>query len=157
MHTSDHDIVISRTVSAPRDKVWEAFTKPEHIAQWWGPNGFTNTIHEMDVRPGGVWRFLMHGPDGTDYPNKITYEEVRKPEFLSYIHTDDKDSPEETFHATATFEEEDNLEGGPGAKTKVTLRLTLATKEDAERKKKFGAVEGGKQTMARLDAYVSKM
>lgn len=148
--SSENELVISRTVSAPREKVWKVWTDPEHIKHWWGPNGFTNTIHEMDVRPGGVWRFMMHGPDGKDWPNKIVYEEVREPEFLSYLHTDDKDTPEETFHATATFEEE-------GDKTKVTLRLILASKEDLERKKKFGVVEGGSQTLARLDAYVSAL
>ena len=58
------------------------WTDPEHVAKWWGPTGFTNTIYEMDVRPGGVWRFVMHGPDGIDYQNKIVYIEVVKPERL---------------------------------------------------------------------------
>ena len=56
-----------------------------------GPNGFTTTIHEMDVQVGGVWRFIMHGPDGTDYPNKIVYREIVKPERLVYDHGDDND------------------------------------------------------------------
>ena len=62
-------IVVKRLVDAPRELVWTAWTEPKHIAQWWGPNGFTNTIHAMDVKPGGVWRFIMHGPDGTHYPH----------------------------------------------------------------------------------------
>ncbi len=67
----DREIVLTRRIKAPRELVWEAYTKPEHVMQWYGPNGFTLTIHEMDVRVGGVWRFMMHGPDGTDYPNPI--------------------------------------------------------------------------------------
>lgn len=72
------------------------WTDPKHIA-WWGPNGFTNTIHEMNVKPGGVWRFIMHGPDGTDYPNKILFIEVVKPERLVYTHGSDEDNDPNQF------------------------------------------------------------
>src|SRR6266852_4602923 len=78
----DREIVITRLLDAPRELAFQAWTEPQHVAHWWGPNGFTNTIHEMDVRPGGVWRFIMHGPDGTDYKNEIVYVEVVKPERL---------------------------------------------------------------------------
>jgi uncharacterized protein YndB with AHSA1/START domain len=77
------------------------WTDPNHVAQWWGPKGFTNTIHEMDVRPGGVWRFVMHGPDGVDYQNKIVFIEVVKPERLVYDHVS---GPK--FHVTVTFTEQ---------------------------------------------------
>jgi uncharacterized protein YndB with AHSA1/START domain len=70
---SEREIVITRVVDAPPEVVFRAFTEPEHVVHWWGPFGFTNTIYEMAVRPGGVWRFNMHGPDGTDYPNEIHY------------------------------------------------------------------------------------
>lgn len=69
--TADREIATTRIFDAPRKLVWKAWTDPNHVAHWWGPNGFTNTIHEMNVAPGGVWRFMMHGPDGTDWPNKI--------------------------------------------------------------------------------------
>lgn len=59
--TADREIVISRVVSAPRELVWEAWTDPKQVAQWWGPRGFSTTIEEMDVRPGGVWKHVMHG------------------------------------------------------------------------------------------------
>jgi uncharacterized protein YndB with AHSA1/START domain len=65
--TSDRENVTTRVFDAPRELVFRAWTNPKHESQWWGPNGFTNTIHEMDVRPGSVWRFVMHGPDGVDY------------------------------------------------------------------------------------------
>ena len=74
--TAQRELVITRIFDAPRELVWRAWTDPKHVAQWWGPNGFTNTIHEMDVRPGGVWRFVMHGPDGVDYANKIVFGEI---------------------------------------------------------------------------------
>ena len=67
-HTADREIVATRVFDAPRDLVFRMWTDPAHIVHWWGPNGFTTTIHEMDVRPGGMWRFIMHGPDGVDYP-----------------------------------------------------------------------------------------
>jgi uncharacterized protein YndB with AHSA1/START domain len=97
-------IIFNREFDAPRDLVWQAWTDPKHIVHWWGPNGFTNTIHAMDVRPGGVWRFIMHGPDGTDYPNKIIYREVVKPERLVYDHSGD-DNPDDphVFQVLVTF------------------------------------------------------
>ena len=85
--TANREIVATRIYGAPRELVWRVWTDPKHIAQWWGPQGFTNTIREMEVRPGGAWRFTMHGPDGKDYPNEIVFTEVMKPERLAYDHT----------------------------------------------------------------------
>ena len=73
-------------LDAPRELVFSAFTDPKHLAQWWGPNGFTTTTHAFEFRPGGVWRFVMHGPDGRDYQNRITYEEIVRPERIVYRH-----------------------------------------------------------------------
>ena len=80
------EISITRVVSAPIELVWEVWTQPGHIAQWWGPSGFTNTIHRMDVVAGGHWDFIMHGPDGTNYRNEIVYVEVEKPIRIVYDH-----------------------------------------------------------------------
>ena len=80
--TSDREIVITREFDAPREVVWTAWTDAKQIKEWWGPRGFTTTTHVMDVRPDGVWRFVMHGPDGTDYPNRIVHTEIEKPERL---------------------------------------------------------------------------
>ena len=115
----------------------------------WGPNGFTNTIHEMAVRPGGVWRFIMHGPDGTDYPNYIVFDEIVRPERLTYAHGIDANNPPE-FHVTVTFEEESRG-------TRVTLRLVTETAEACDKIKASGAVEGGKQTLNRLEVYLKTM
>ena len=148
---ADREIALSRLVDAPRELVWDAWVKPEHVAKWWGPDGFTNTVHEMSVKPGGVWRVTMHGPDGTDYPNKIVFKEVKRPELLTYFHCDDGDDAGVAFDSTVTFEEK-------GGKTLVTLRVTLASSQERERLiEEVGALEGGKQTLGRLAAYAEKM
>jgi uncharacterized protein YndB with AHSA1/START domain len=144
--TADREIVTSRVLDAPRDLVFKAFTDPKHIVHWWGPNGFTNTIQKMDVRPGGVWEFVMHGPDGVDYPNRIVYVEVKKPERLVYDH-----GPAPRFHVTVTFEEHRR-------KTKVTMRALFETAAERDRVvEEFGAIEGAKQTLARLSEYLVNM
>lgn len=81
---ADREIVITRVFDAPRELVWNAWTDPKQIVRWWGPRGFITTIHEMDVRPGGVWKSTMHGPDGTDYPSQSVFVEVVKPERIVY-------------------------------------------------------------------------
>jgi uncharacterized protein YndB with AHSA1/START domain len=144
----DREIVIERIVNAPRELVWRAWTEPDQIAKWWGPNGFTTTIHEMHVRIGGVWRFIMHGPDGTDYPNRIVYREIVKPERLVYDHSDDEGN--DRFHSTVTFVAQ-------GKRTKVTLRAVFETAQARAAAVKFGAVEGGQQTLGRLEQHLASM
>lgn len=147
---SDREIVTSRVYDAPREMVWEAFTDPKQVVQWWGPNGFTTTIHEMDVRPGGHWRHTMHGPDGTDYPNQSIFKEVVKPERIVYGHGGGrKGAVGVSFEATWTFEVVDK------DKTRLTGRMVFATAEARDHiVKEYNAVEGGKQTFARLADYL---
>lgn len=140
---SDREIVAVRLLDAPRELVFDAFTDREHISRWWGPRGFTTTTHQMDVRPGGVWRFVMHGPDGVDYQNKVVYEEVRRPERLVYSHVSGP-----SFRATVTFA----VENG---KTRLTMRMVFESAAERERvAEKFGAVEGLHQTLDRLTEHV---
>lgn len=149
--TTDREIVLSRLLSAPRELVWRAWTEPEHLIHWWGPNGFTNTFQEIDIRPGGVWRFIMHGPDGVDYPNLIRFHEVVKPERMTYTHGSGKENDPDDFEVEVTFEEQ-------GEKTLVTLRMTLASAAIKEKMiKEVGAIEGGNQTLGRLEEYLKKM
>jgi len=140
--------VITRVIKAPREKVFDVFTNPDHLAQWWGPRGFTTSTFEMDVRPGGRWRYIMHGPDGTDYDNRIVYTEVVRPERLVYVHSHDIDDDPLQFNSSITFED---VEGG----TLVTLRVTASSEEQREDMISFGAVEGGTQTLARADEFLS--
>lgn len=133
------EIATTRLFDAPRELVWRMWTEPEHVKHWWGPRGFTNTIHQMDVRPGGMWKFIMHGPDGTNYRNEITYTEIVPPERLSYFH-----GPYPRFDVEVTFADE-------GGKTRIHMRMVFESA--AERDKvveKFGAVEGMHQTLERL-------
>ena len=148
--TSDREIVLSREYDAPRELVWRAYTDPAHLPNWWGPNGFTNTVHEIDVRPGGRWRFIMHGPDGTDHPNRIVYQEVTRPERLVFLHGEDVDDDPGAFHVTVTF---DDLDG----RTRVTQRMLFATAAQKKGVEQFGAVELGKQTLDKLAAYLRTM
>ena len=144
--TADREIVTTRLIDAPRELVFEAWTDPQHVAHWFGPNGFVTTTHAMDVRPGGVWRFTMRGPDGKDWPNVVTYEQVVRPERLVYLHGDETEP--DMFHNTITF---DDQEG----KTALTMRAvfkTAAARDFVARER--GAVEGGQQTVSRLEQYV---
>jgi uncharacterized protein YndB with AHSA1/START domain len=147
--TTDREITISRIFDAPRERVFDAFTDPAHIGEWWGPDGFTITTHEMDVRVGGTWRFIMHGPDGVDYPNRITYTQIVRPERIAYDHSDDADPPAVSFKATITFAER-------SGKTELTMSSLFPTAAERARVvEEHGAIEGGKQTLARLAAYLS--
>jgi len=150
--SSDREIVISRDFDAPCELVWEAWTDPKQVAQWWGPTGFSTTIEVMDVRPGGEWKHVMRGPDGAEYPNHSTFIEVVKPERIRYSHGGHKKGgPDVQFEATWTFEE---LKPG---KTRLTLRFVFpsAAARDVVANE-FGAIEGGKQTLARLAELLAK-
>lgn len=145
---TDREIVITRVLDAPRKRVFEAWTDPDQVGDWWGPDGFTTTTHEMDARPGGVWRHTMHGPDGTDYPNHIRYEEVT-PERIAYAHGSNEQH-EDGFRSTVTFEDEDG-----GRRTRLTLRMVFPTAGERQRVAEFGAVQGGIQTVGRLAHHVA--
>ena len=98
-------IIATRVLDAPRDLVFAVWTDPKHLAQWWGPDGFTTTTRSFEMRKGGVWRFVMHGPDGRDYQNRITYEEIVPPERLVYRHGGADDVEPVSFHVTVRFED----------------------------------------------------
>jgi uncharacterized protein YndB with AHSA1/START domain len=148
--TADREIVLSREFDAPRELVFQAYTDPRHLPIWWGPDGFSNTVHHIDVRPGGMWRFTMHGPDGKDWPNRIAYSEVVPNERLAYLHGDDVDDDPGAFQVTVRF---DDL----GGRTRVTQRMVFATAAQRAGVIQFGAVELGNQTMAKLAEYLKTM
>jgi uncharacterized protein YndB with AHSA1/START domain len=91
MESDPRAIIATRVFDAPRELVFAAWSDPAHLAHWWGPNGFTTTTSSFDMRPGGVWRFVMHGPDGRDFQNRITYEEIVSPLRIVYRHGGDED------------------------------------------------------------------
>jgi uncharacterized protein YndB with AHSA1/START domain len=151
--TSDREIIITRVFDAPRELVWEAWTNPQHVSKWWGPEGFTTTIEEMNVKPGGTWKHVMRGPDGTEYPNKSIFIEVVKPERIVYNHGGEKKGGAAVqFVATWTFERVEE------SKTRLTLHFVFPSAEARDTVvREFGAVEGGKQTLERLAGHLAKM
>jgi uncharacterized protein YndB with AHSA1/START domain len=148
-NASDREIVLSRVFDAPRTLVWKALTDPKHVPHWWGPNGYTITVKEVNVKPGGTWRFMMHGPDGTNYDTHVVYIEVTKPERLVYTMGDGADDPGK-FNVTITLEEQ-------AGKTKITMRMRFNTAEQREATVSFGAIELGYQTLEKLANYLPKV
>ena len=146
--TAGREIVVSRVVDAPRELVFEAFTEVRHLSRWWGPDGFTTTTRSFDFRVGGVWDFVMHGPDGTDHPEWISWTEIVPPERIALLHGESRDDPD-AFETVLTFEAD-------GAVTRVELRTVFPTRELRDRAvERYSAVEGGRQTLGNLAGYVT--
>ncbi|RYE76736.1 MAG: ATPase [Myxococcales bacterium] len=146
--TADREIVISRVIDAPRELVFEAFTEVRHLSQWWGPDGFTTTTRAFEFRVGGEWVFVMHGPDGTDYPEWIAWTEIVAPERIVLRHGETRGDPD-AFESVLTFAPD-------GAATRIEMRTVFPTRERRdEAVERYHAVEGGQQTLGNLAAYVT--
>ncbi len=144
--TADREIRISRLLHAPIELVWEVWTDPAHIKNWWGPNGFTNSITKMDIKPGGEWDLVMHGPDGTDFKNKSVFKEIIKHRKIVYEHVT---GPK--FTATIEFEKR-------GQSTFLNWQMLFETKEEfIQTVKTFKADEGLKQNIEKLDTYLHQL
>jgi uncharacterized protein YndB with AHSA1/START domain len=147
--TAEREVVISRVVHAPRELVFEAFTAVRHLSQWWGPDGFTTTTRAFEFRVGGVWDFVMHGPDGTDYQEWISWTEIASPERIALLHGEYRGDPN-AFESVLTFEAD-------GATTRIEMRTVFPTRElRDEAVEKYHAIEGGQETLSNLAAYVTK-
>jgi uncharacterized protein YndB with AHSA1/START domain len=136
-------LVLTRIFNAPRQLVFQVWTDPKHLAQWWGPRGFTTEIREMDVKPGGVWSYVMRAQDGNEYPFDGVYVEVVEPERLVFdgsIHG----APEQRVWTEVTFAER-------GGKTEVTVRQLYTFESDATR----GAPIGWNQQLDRLEEFLA--
>jgi uncharacterized protein YndB with AHSA1/START domain len=148
--TTDREIVISRVISAPRELVFEAFTEVRHLSRWWGPEAFTTTTRAFEFRVGGVWDFVMHGPDGTDYQEWISWTELTAPDRIALLHGEFLGDPN-AFESVLTFAPD-------GAGTRIEMRTVFPTKElRDEAVEKYHAIEGGRQTLSNLAAYVTEM
>lgn len=144
---AEREIVVTSTIEGSRDIVFAAYTEVRHLSRWWGPDGFTTTTHSFDFRPGGVWDFTMHGPDGTDYPNWVEYLEISPPERIVFRHGARADDPN-TFTSTVTISAKNGV-------SEVTLRSVFATKAQRDEVvKKYHAIEGAEQTLRALAGYV---
>ena len=148
--TADREIVISRVIRAPRELVFEAFTTVRHLSRWWGPEGFSTTTHSFEFRVGGAWDFVMHGPDGTDYQEWITWTEIVPSEVIAMLHGESRGDPN-TFESVLTFAPD-------GAATRIEMRTVFPTRElRDEAAEKYHAIEGGQQTLSNLAAYVTEI
>ena len=139
--TADREFVHSRLIDAPRERVFRAFSDPAHLARWWGPKGFTSTFQEFDFRPGGAWRFVMHGPDGANYPNESVFVEVVAPERVVFEHLSGHH-----FRMTVTFVPQ-------GTGTLVGWLQVFDTAAERQRIAKF-VLEANEQNLDRLAAEV---
>ena len=149
--TADREIVISRVISAPREVVFEAFTEVRHLSRWWGPEGFATTTRAFEFRVGGEWDFVMHGPDGTDYQEWISWSEIDPPARIALRHGQFRGDPD-AFESLITFAPDG------GGETRIEMRTVFPTKElRDEAVEKYHAIEGGRQTLSNLAAYVNEM
>ena len=138
------EIVSTRVLNAPRELVWKAWTDPKHLAQWWGPNGFTNTFNEFDQKAGGHWRYVMHAPDGHDFNNHSVFLEVTKPERIVLDHVS---APQ--FLAVVTFKEQEG-------QTRITFRQIFQSASECEKMKPL-CIPANEQNLDRLEAELRKM
>jgi uncharacterized protein YndB with AHSA1/START domain len=162
--SAGRELVITRVLDAPRSTVFHAWTDPVQMAKWWGPHSVTNTVSDMDVRPGGMYRIVMRGPDGTEYPIKGVYREVRPPAQLVMTidasehpaewhdlampdHSQRDRNPCGQMLGTITFED-------LGSKTRVTVKTRFESTEIRNAMQKMGAVDGWAQSLERLAEVV---
>ncbi|NUS44559.1 MAG: ATPase [Mycobacteriaceae bacterium] len=146
--SADREIVIARTIRAPRELVFEAFTDVRHLSQWWGPDGFTTTTTSFEFRVGGEWNFVLHGPDGTDYQEWICWTEITPPERITLLHGESRHDPN-AFESVVTF-------AADGTATRVELHTVFPTKVLRDQAvAEYRAIEGGEQTLSKLAAYVA--
>lgn len=143
--SSNRTIRIIRTFKAPVKLIWEIWTNPEHIVNWWGPAGFTNTIHQMDVWKGGEWRLTMHGPDGTNYPNRSIFKEVLPLKKIVFEHFNPH------FITTILFE-------ANGNETTIDWSLEFDTAEMRDIViKAHKADKGQQENIEKLERYLEKV
>jgi len=141
---AERELRIERMLNAPIELVWEVWTDPEHIKNWWGPNGFANTIHKMDVEEGGDWLLTMHGPDGRNYANKSIFKEIVTHKRIVYQHFNPN------FITTVEFEPQED-------KTFMKWQMLFDTRELYETVvKTFGADKGIRENVAKLEIYLKQ-
>jgi uncharacterized protein YndB with AHSA1/START domain len=145
----DREIVLSRVIDAPRARVFEAFTQPDQITRWFGPEGFSTETLEIDIREGGRWRFIYTGPDGTRWDNRMVFLRIDAPKLLEVDHGTDADNDPGRFRTTITFDEQSN------GKCVLTMRQLHPTREQRDAAIGFGAIEFGYQTLDKLARHLS--
>jgi uncharacterized protein YndB with AHSA1/START domain len=144
MPLGEYELIALREYDVSRELVFRAWITPKWLARWWGPQGFTNTFHECDIRPGGMWKFTMHGPDGVDYPNKCVFVEIMPPQLIVLDHRSGHE-----FRVTVTFE---SIEG----RTKLTFSQRFKNEKDFEQAKPI-CIEANEQLLDRHGKVLTEM
>lgn len=151
-NTADREILLSRIINAPREMVFKMWIDPKHLAQWWGPDGFTNPVCEVDPRPGGPLRIDMRGPDGTVFPMKGVFHEIDAPErlvFTSSAHEDENGNPQLEVLNTVTF-------ANQGGKTKLTVKAVVVKSVPAAAPAIAGMEKGWGESLERLAEHAAR-
>lgn len=140
-----YTLITKVELDAPREALWRAWKDSEKVAKWWGPAGFTSAVEELDVRPGGKMRIVMHGPDGTDYPNTYVFDEVNYPDQLIYTNVGSEQFGLDPFQSVLDLEENDGT-------TTATLKMRFTSQEEKDKHlNQFHADEGSRQLLERLE------
>jgi uncharacterized protein YndB with AHSA1/START domain len=146
---SDHEIILSRDFDAPRELVFEAFSKPEHVARWWGQKDSTLPVCEMDFRPGGAWRFVEHAADGNDYGFRGEYRDIVRPERITWTF-EFEGAPGHIVVETMTFED-------LGGRTRIIGTSVFDTVEDRDEMYNSGMARGASEAYDRLDVVLQTL
>jgi uncharacterized protein YndB with AHSA1/START domain len=139
------EITTERIMNAGRELVFKAWADPLHLKNWWGPKGFTNTFHIHDLRPGGKWSFVMHGPQGNNYPNECVFIKIKEPVLIAWNHLS---NPQ--FKVLTTFE------AMPGNRTKVVFKMIFSTATECSKIKSF-APGKNEENFDKLETELKKM
>ena len=143
--TPECEIISSRIFSFPRELVFRAWSEPDHLKNWWGPAGFTNTFIEFDFRVGGKWSFIMHGPDKGNYANECEFIKIEKPTLIAW-----KRHSKPLFQVVVTFD--DFIQD----KTKVVFKMLFETADECNKIKKF-VVDKNEENFDKLETELNGM
>jgi uncharacterized protein YndB with AHSA1/START domain len=147
---SGREVAFSRLIAAPVALVWDIWSEVRHLHEWFGPAGFTTTTQEFAFAPGGVWRFTMHGPDGTDYPNRIVFRTIEPKTRIVYANSWDRPDAPLEFTVVVTFAAE-------GGGTRLILHMTFANDAAMQTAvERYGVLRGGTETFERIAGYLER-
>ncbi|PXY40235.1 ATPase [Flavobacterium cheongpyeongense] len=141
----ENEIISTRVINFPKELVYSAWADPDHLKNWWGPKGFTNTFTEFDFRPGGKWSFMMHGPEKGNYPNECEFTRIEKPSLIAW-----KRISKPLFQVAVSFEAVSDNE------TKIVFKMIFDTPEECNKLKPF-VVDKNEENFDKLEIELSKM
>lgn len=141
----DCEIVCSRIINAPIEIAFRAWSEPDHLKNWWGPNGFTNTFNEFDFREGGKWCFIMHGPEKGNYVNECEFTKIKRPALIAW-----KRFSKPHFQVVVTFEEVS------ASKTKIVFKQVFSSPEECNKLRPY-VTDKNEENFDRLESELATM